>query len=41
MVLPGNHFGCGVTADLLRQTADDFVALGLTAAGYKYINTDE
>ena len=36
-----NHFGSRVTADLLRQTADDFVALGLTEAGYTYINTDD
>lgn len=36
-----NHFHCSVTADLLRQTADDFVELGLAAAGYKFINTDD
>jgi alpha-galactosidase len=36
-----NHFGCSVTADILRQTTDDFVSLGLTDVGYQYINTDD
>ena len=26
-----NHFHCSVSSDLLKATADDFVALGLTA----------
>ena len=36
-----NHFSCSVTADLLRQVADDFVRLGLRDAGYRSINTDD
>ena len=36
-----NHFHCSVSSDLLKATTDDFVALGLTAAGYQYINTDD
>ena len=34
-----NHFGGRVSADLLRQTADAFVSLGLKDAGYTFINT--
>ncbi len=31
-----NHFGCGVSESLVRQTADAMVASGLAAAGYQY-----
>ena len=36
-----NHFHCGVTADLLAETADRIVALGLAKAGYEYVNSDD
>ena len=32
-----NHFGCsGINADVLKATADQFVALGLDKLGYEY-----
>ena len=34
-----NHFHGGVSADILKQTADAFVSLGLKDAGYTFINT--
>lgn len=36
-----NHFGMGVTGELLLETADSFTATGLRDAGYLYINSDD
>eukprot|EP00040_Diaphanoeca_grandis_P029876 m.175804 g.175804 ORF g.175804 m.175804 type:complete len:713 (-) comp31831_c0_seq2:101-2239(-) len=37
-----NHFGCtGISADVLLDTADQFVKLELDKAGYEYINSDD
>ena len=36
-----NHFGCGVTEDDVRATADAFVTTGMKAAGYSYVNVDD
>ncbi len=36
-----NKFGCGVTEELVRQTADALVETGLAAAGYVYLNLDD
>ena len=37
-----NKFGCsGISADVLLQTADQFVALGLDTLGYEYVNSDD
>jgi len=36
-----NMFGAGVSAAIIRQTADAFVASGLQDAGYKYIVIDD
>ena len=36
-----NHFHGLVSAEVLATTADAFVSLGLTAAGYQYTNTDD
>jgi alpha-galactosidase len=35
-----NHFGGSVSAEVLKTTADSFVALGLKDVGYRWINTD-
>ena len=36
-----NHFAGRVSAAVMRDTADRFVALGLRDAGYVYINSDD
>ena len=36
-----NAFGCGVTQELIEQTADVLVASGLRDAGYRYVNIDD
>lgn len=36
-----NHFGGSVSAAVMREAADQFVALGLREAGYVYINSDD
>jgi len=36
-----NSFGCNVTDNLIRQTADAMVSSGMAAAGYKYVNIDD
>ena len=36
-----NHFGCDVSAALIRQTADAMVASGLRDAGYQYVVIDD
>jgi alpha-galactosidase len=36
-----NSFGCNVSEDLIKSTADIFVKSGLKAAGYKYVNIDD
>ena len=36
-----NRFHCGVTAELLAETAKQLVSLGLADVGYKYVNSDD
>lgn len=36
-----NKFGCNVTEELIRETADAMVASGMKEAGYVYINIDD
>jgi alpha-galactosidase len=36
-----NAFGCNVTEQLIKDTADIFIDRGLAAAGYRYINIDD
>lgn len=36
-----NSFGCNVSEQLIRQTADLFVSNGLKDAGYNYVNVDD
>ena len=36
-----NHYGCGVSAELVKQTADAIVAKGLDQYGYVYVNIDD
>jgi len=36
-----NHFACDVSEDLIKQTADRFVSLGLSEAGYEFVNIDD
>lgn len=36
-----NAFGCGVSAQLVEQSADAIVASGLKDAGYEYVNIDD
>ncbi|MFL6075141.1 MAG: NPCBM/NEW2 domain-containing protein [Mycobacteriales bacterium] len=36
-----NAFGCDVSEQLIKDTADLFVAKGLKAAGYQYVNIDD
>jgi alpha-galactosidase len=36
-----NAFGCGVSEQLIEQTADAMVANGMKAAGYQYVNIDD
>ena len=36
-----NRFGCNINEELIRQTADLLVSLGLADKGYKYVNLDD
>ena len=36
-----NHFGCDISAELIRQTADALVARGLDKLGYRYVIVDD
>jgi alpha-galactosidase len=36
-----NAFGCDVSEQLIKQTADFFVSSGMKAAGYEYVNIDD
>ena len=36
-----NAFGCEVSEQLIKQTADLFASEGLAAAGYEYVNIDD
>ena len=36
-----NHFGCNVSEELIRETADAMVASGMRDAGYKYVVIDD
>jgi alpha-galactosidase len=36
-----NHFGCDVSEELIRETADAMVASGMKDAGYLYVNIDD
>ena len=36
-----NKFGCNVTEQLIRETADALVSSGMKAAGYQYVNIDD
>jgi len=36
-----NHFGCNVSAQLIRETADALVASGMRDAGYQYVVIDD
>ena len=36
-----NHFGCDVSAQLIRETADAIVTSGLKDAGYQYVVIDD
>jgi len=36
-----NHFGCNVSSELIRETADAMVASGMKDAGYRYVVIDD
>jgi len=36
-----NHFGCSVSDQRVRETADAFIQYGLALLGYVYINIDD
>jgi alpha-galactosidase len=36
-----NHFGCGITQQIVEQTADAMVRTGLRGDGYRYVNVDD
>ena len=36
-----NKFACDISEDLIKQTADKIVELGLDKVGYKYVNLDD
>jgi len=36
-----NHFGCNVSSQLIRETADAMVASGMKDAGYRYVVIDD
>src|SRR5919197_584654 len=36
-----NHFGCDVSAQLIKETADAMVASGMRDAGYQYVVIDD
>ena len=36
-----NHYHCGINEDIVKKTADAFVANGLDKVGYQYVNIDD
>jgi alpha-galactosidase len=36
-----NKFGCNISEDIIRKTADAIVANGLDKVGYTYVNIDD
>ena len=36
-----NYFGCGITEQIVKQTADAMVRTGLRDDGYRYVNVDD
>ena len=36
-----NKFGCNINENLIKQTSDKIVAMGLDKLGYKYVNIDD
>lgn len=36
-----NKFGCNINENLIKQTADKIVEMGLDKLGYKYVNIDD
>jgi alpha-galactosidase len=36
-----NKFGCNVSEQMIRETADAMVSSGMQAAGYRYVNIDD
>ena len=36
-----NHFGCNISEDLIKQTADNLISSGLFDLGYRYVNLDD
>src|SRR3954451_3699298 len=36
-----NKFGCNVSEQMIRETADAMVASGMKEAGYQYVNIDD
>ena len=36
-----NAFGCNVSEELIKETADFFVSSGLREAGYEFVNIDD
>ncbi|KAH7689999.1 alpha-galactosidase protein [Dioscorea alata] len=36
-----NHFRCGITEQLIKETADALVSTGLSSLGYQYVNLDD
>src|SRR6266700_861045 len=36
-----NKFGCNVSEQMIRETADAMVASGMRDAGYRYVNLDD
>ena len=36
-----NKFGCDISEDLIKATADQIVAMGLKKLGYDHVNLDD
>jgi alpha-galactosidase len=36
-----NHFKCDISEDLMKETVQELIDLGLADAGYKYVNLDD
>eukprot|EP00727_Mastigamoeba_balamuthi_P008469 m51a1_g4244 putative alpha galactosidase (516) ;mRNA; r:186781-188844 len=36
-----NHYGCGISEELIVRTIDQMVSSGLAEAGYRYVNLDD
>ena len=36
-----NHYHCGINEDIVKKTADGFIANGLDKVGYQYVNIDD